>query len=71
MKFGTWLVAQAGRDEWIGALARSAAADAAFPRDASPDEVRLRLGEMAADPDAFEQLDDAEREWVASLARAA
>lgn len=71
MTFGTWLVAQAGRDDWIGALAAAAAADRDFPRDGMPDDVRLRLGEMEADPDAFEQLDDAEREWAARWARAA
>ena len=68
MGFGYWLIAQAGRDEWIGALAAAASTDPDFPRDGDVDAARLRLIELAAeqstDPDAFEQLDDAEREWL-------
>lgn len=65
MTFTQWLLAQAGRDEWIGALARAAAGDAELAADGDADMVRLRLTELAADPDMFEQLDDAEREWAA------
>lgn len=68
MTFGNWLLAQAGRDEWIGALARAAAGDAEFPISGSADIVRLRLTELQADSDMFEQLDDAEREWAAGRA---
>lgn len=69
--FGAWLVAQAGKDAWIGALGASAAADPAFPIDGGVDEARLRLIEAEADPDLFEALDDAERLWDALRARAA
>lgn len=69
MTFGTWLIAQAGRDEWIGSLAAMAAGDPAFPRGGSAEDVRLHLAEMLAAGDAFEQLDDAEREWAANGGR--
>lgn len=65
MAFGGWLVRQAGRDDWIGALGAMAAADAGFPAGADPESVRVRLAELEADPDCFEQLDDAELEWLA------
>lgn len=64
MTFTEWLLAQAGRDEWIGALARAAAGDTELAADGDADMVRLRLTELEADPDMFEQLDDAEREWA-------
>lgn len=69
--FGDWLRGQAGRDQWIGVLAAAAVNDPDFPVGASPEDVRLHLGEMEAEPDHFEQLDDAEREWAAFGRRAA
>lgn len=71
MTFGHWLAMQAGRDEWVGALGAAVAADAGFPLGGGPDDARVHLADMAAEPDSFEQLDDAEREWLGMVARAA
>lgn len=62
--FGTWLVAQAGRHDWVGMLADQARRDARFPRDGSPEDARKHLSLREADADAFEQLEDAEGEWL-------
>lgn len=70
MRFGTWLVAQAGRGDWIGALATMAAKDPAFPTRGSADDVRGHLSRAEADADLFEALDDAELLWAAEQAGA-
>lgn len=64
MNFGTWLVAQAGRHDWVGLLADQARRDPRFPLNGSPDDARKHLAAREADGDAFEQLDDAEAEWL-------
>lgn len=61
--FGQWLVAQQDRGDWIDGLAAAARGDRAFPRRATPDQVREHLSARGADADLFEQIDDAERCW--------
>lgn len=62
--FGTWLLQQRDRGDWIDDLALAARADRAFPRSGTPDEVRKRLADMGAEGDMFERVDDAERHWL-------
>lgn len=62
--FGTWLLAQKNRGDWIDALVLAARSDRSFPKTGSPDDVRKRLTEMQAEGDMFERLDDAERLWL-------
>jgi len=61
--FGSWLLAQAGCEGWIGDLANAAKADREFPRDGDPDAVRARLNEKQAESDMFEAVDSAESVW--------
>jgi hypothetical protein len=61
--FGSWLLAQVGREGWIGDLAAAAKADRGFPRDGDPDAVRARLNEKQAESDMFEAVDSAESAW--------
>lgn len=62
--FGRWLLAQQDRGDWIDELAVAARRDPAFPKHATPAEVRDYLGRRGiSDPDVFEQVDDAERCW--------
>jgi hypothetical protein len=63
--FGRWLIEQRGRDDAIGALAKQAHADPAFPRDGSPKDVSQRLNAIGADGDAHQVLEDAELDWLA------
>ena len=62
-QFGSWLICQQSRPEWIGDLAREAAADRTFPRSGDPDTVRGHLNRMHAEADMFEALEDAEFLW--------
>ena len=62
--FGTWLLGQDCRNDWIGDLAKAAKADRAFPKRSDPDAVRHRLSLMGAEADMFEALDAAEIEWL-------
>lgn len=62
--FGTWLLTQVARKDWIGDLARAAKADRRFPRDGDPDTVRSHLGEQQAESDMLEAIDDAESIWL-------
>tara|TARA_R110000787_G_scaffold208846_7_gene318886 strand:+ start:22928 stop:23149 length:222 start_codon:yes stop_codon:yes gene_type:complete len=62
--FGTWLVAQTKRDDWIGTLAKSAKADPKFRVSMTPDDLRKKLQEAGAEGDSFEALDDAEADWL-------
>ena len=63
--FGAWLLKQKARTGFVGQLATAAAADRAFPKAATPDEVRKRLNAMGADGEMFEAVDDAELDWLA------
>jgi hypothetical protein len=63
--FGSWLLAQAGRDDAIGELARHARADPRFPRNGSPKDVSKRLNELGAEGDLHLVLEDAELDWIA------
>lgn len=64
-KFGRWLVAQASRDDAIGALAKCAAADPRFPRDGGTREAWQRLNELGADDEMLLAMEDAETDWGA------
>lgn len=64
--FGEWLVDQARRPGTLGELAKAAKADRLFPRNGSADDVRVRFSLAGAEGDAFEALDDAEREYERS-----
>jgi hypothetical protein len=61
--FGTWLMDQGKRPGSLGELARAAKTDRSFPKGGSVDDVRKRFAQAGADGDAFEALDDAEREY--------
>lgn len=63
--FGTWLLEQAERSDWIGGLAKVARTDRGFPRGGDIEAVRKRFQETGADGDAFEALDDAEMDFLA------
>lgn len=63
LSFAAWLLAQTGRKGLVGELAKAAKADRLFPRNGSADDVRARFSAAGADGDAFEALDDAEREY--------
>jgi len=62
--FGRWVLEQTNRDGWIGDLAKAAKADRGFPKDGDPDAVRKRLGDLQAEGDMFEAVDDAETAWL-------
>ncbi len=62
--FGTWLLQQRDRGDWIDGLANAARADRGFPRDGDVGQVRSRLNVLGADGDAFAALDDAELDWL-------
>jgi hypothetical protein len=61
--FGAWLINQAKRPGTIGELARAIKLDRKFPKSGSADDVRRHFGSIGAEGDAFEALDDAEREY--------
>lgn len=63
--FGSWLMSQAKRDDWVGMLAHQAASDPRFPRSGDAHAVRAHLSTLQAGGDMFEALDDAELEWEA------
>lgn len=62
--FGRWLLAQRSRGDWIDGLADAARADRAFPKDGDVEAVRLRMGQLGADPDMLEALEDAKLHWL-------
>ena len=62
--FGTWLLVQVDRSDWIVGLAKAARSDPGFPKRGTVDKVRECLRAQGADPDAFEALDDAELDWL-------
>jgi len=61
--FGTWLLEQGNRRGTLGELAKAARLDRLFPRKGHADAVRARFSAAGADGDAFEALDDAERDY--------
>lgn len=61
--FGAWLLNQGKGPGLIGELAKAVKLDRAFPKNGTVDEVRRRFALVGADGDAFEALDDAEREY--------
>jgi hypothetical protein len=62
--FGAWLLDQVKRGDHIGALAKSAKADPAFPRDGSFEDVQARMEATGADGDAWAAAEDAEIEYL-------
>lgn len=62
--FGTWLLTQHDRSDWVGDLARAAKADRKFPRAGDPDAARSHLSSMGAESEMLEALDDAEQIWL-------
>jgi hypothetical protein len=61
--FGAWLVDQAKRPGMLGELAKAVKLDRRFPKTGSVEDVRRHFGSIGAEGDAFEALDDAEREY--------
>lgn len=61
--FAAWLVNQGKQPGSLGELARAVKLDRLFPKAGSADDVRARFSAAGADGDAFEALDDAEREF--------
>jgi hypothetical protein len=61
--FTAWLLNQTKQHGVIGELAKAARLDPSFPKNASADAVRARFSAAGADGDAFEALDDAERDY--------
>jgi hypothetical protein len=61
--FGAWLLGQAKRPGSLGELAKAVKLDRGFPKSGSVDDVRRHFGSIGAEGDAFEALDDAEREY--------
>ena len=62
--FGAWLLQQTKRDGFVGDLAKGMKADRGFPRTGSVDDVRKHLSSIRAEGDAFEALEDAERDYL-------
>jgi hypothetical protein len=67
--FGRWLLAQKVRGDWVDDLAGAARVDRSFPKDGDPEAVRAHLRQQQADGDIFQQLDDAETDWLSVTAR--
>jgi hypothetical protein len=61
--FAAWLIDQSRQPGTLGELAKAAKLDRSFPKAGSADDVRARFSAAGADGDAFEALDDAEREF--------
>jgi len=62
--FGEWLLHQCERGGPIEQLAAAARVDHQFPRNGSPEDVRLHLSAMQANDDWFGVVDDAEIDWL-------
>jgi len=62
--FGTWLMAQKGRGDWIDGIAAVARQDPLFPKAGDFEAVRKRMEEKGADGDALEALESAEMHWL-------
>ena len=67
LPFGAWLLEQTNSRGTLGELAKAAKLDRQFPRKGTADEVRARFSAAGADGDAFEALDDAERDYARQL----
>jgi hypothetical protein len=65
--FGEWLLAQGKRSGLLGELAKAAKLDRSFPKGGTAGAIRARFNAVGADGDAFEALDDAEREYDRQL----
>ncbi len=65
LSFGAWLLKRPDRGNWTDDLAAVARSDRRFPAEADPDGVRRHLAAQGATGDAFEQVDDAELDWLA------
>jgi len=63
--FGQWLLGQAHRSDAVGALAKMARLDGAFPRDGDAQAVSKRLNQLQADGEFHMALEDAELDWLA------
>ena len=63
--FGRWLLAQKKRDDDIGALARAALSDPAFPIDGDVKAVSKRLNAVQATHEMHVALEEAELDWAA------
>ncbi len=63
---GRWLLAQIGREDAIGDLARAAKSDAKFPRDGDLEAISRRLNELQAEGEMHIALEDAELAWQSS-----
>ena len=64
--FGTWLLTQRDRGDWVDGIADAARADRTFPKHGDPEAVRAHLRKQQADGDAFAAIDDAESDWAES-----
>ncbi len=65
--FAAWLLAQVSRKGAIGELAKAVKLDRHFPRAGSADDVRAHFGNVGADGDAYDVLDEAERAYDRDL----
>ncbi len=63
--FGRWLQTRPDRHNWTDQLSAAARSDRGFPQSADVDAVRRYLTTKGATSEAFEQLDDAELDWLA------
>lgn len=63
--FGRWLLGQADRTDEIGALAKAAKVDSAFPKEGDVLAVSRRLNVVQADSDMHAALEQAEFEYYA------
>jgi len=61
--FGEWLLTQVKCLGLVGELAKTARLDRQFPKSGGVDDVRAHFSVVGADGDAFEALEDAEREY--------
>lgn len=61
--FGTWLLAQRHREDWIGRLGQAAARDRKFPQSGTPREAQARIASSLGEGDMLGALDAAVYEW--------
>jgi hypothetical protein len=62
--FGSWLLAQSGRNGRIGQLIDGAKKDRDFPKYGTPDEARIHLKARKAETNLIVAVDEAERDWL-------
>ncbi len=63
--FARWLIDQIARSDDVGALAKAAKADAAFPKNGDAMAVSMRLNAVQADSDMHAALEHAECDYHA------